>query len=55
MIGGQEQVVLGPRIRKAPVRWIEESTKPYYAGMAVVGDMEPSTLKEAIASPQTDQ
>ena len=52
----QEQIILaGPRNRRAPVRWIEESTTPYYAGMASVGDFEPNTLKEALTSPQAEK
>ena len=49
----QEQIILaGPRNRRAPVRWIDESTTPYYAGMASVGDFEPNTLKKALTSPR---
>ena len=39
-------IIAGPRKRKAPVRWIDESTTQKYAGLAAVGDIEePASLK----------
>jgi hypothetical protein len=46
--------VLGPRTRKPPVRWAEESTTSIYAGLALDPDEieEQQTYEDAIASPQ---
>ena len=39
-------IIAGPRKRKAPVRWIDESTTQKYAGLAAVGDIEePASFK----------
>jgi hypothetical protein len=51
----QDLIIHGPRIRTPVVRWIEESTTPQYAGLAAVGDIKPTTLEEALVSPQADQ
>jgi hypothetical protein len=51
----QDLIIPVPRIRTPVVRWIEESTTPPYAGLAAVGAIEPTTLEEALASPQADQ
>ncbi len=45
----------GTRVRRPPIRWIEESTNEYYAGMATVGEFEePATFKEATTCPQAE-
>jgi hypothetical protein len=46
--------VLGPRTRKPPVRWAEESTTSIYAGLALDPDeiVKQQTYEDAIASPQ---
>jgi hypothetical protein len=46
---------LGPRKRRPPVRWADESTTGIYAGIAVDLDelVEPETYEEAIISPQS--
>lgn len=45
---------LGPRKRRPPVRWADESTTGIYAGIAMDSDelVEPETYEEAIISPQ---
>jgi hypothetical protein len=46
-------IIDDPRKRKAPVRWIDESTTQKYAGLAAVGDIEePASFKEATTNPQ---
>ncbi len=55
VVPDQNLIIQGPRNRTPVVRWIEESTRPHYASLAAVGVSEPSTLKEALASPQADQ
>jgi hypothetical protein len=46
---------LGPRKRRPPVRWADESTTGIYAGIATDPDelVEPETYEEAIISPQS--
>jgi hypothetical protein len=47
---------LGRRIRRPPVRWIDESTNKFYAKLAAVGAVEePTNFRSAMESPQADQ
>ncbi|EFX70723.1 hypothetical protein DAPPUDRAFT_327902 [Daphnia pulex] len=46
---------LGRRVRRPPVRWIDESTNKFYAKLASVGVVEePKNFKNAVESPQAD-
>jgi hypothetical protein len=49
--------ILGPRSRRPPVRWADESLTGIYAGLAVDPDelIEPLTYEDAISSPQAAQ
>ena len=47
---------LGRRIRRPPVRWIDESTNKFYAKLAAMGAVEePTNFRSAMESPQADQ
>lgn len=54
--GQTQEPSLGRRIRRPPVRWIDESTNKFYAKLAAVGAMEePTNFRSAMESPQADQ
>jgi hypothetical protein len=54
--GQTQEPSRGRRIRRPPVRWIDESTNKFYAKLAAVGAVEePTNFRSAMESPQADQ
>ena len=50
-----QELSLGPRVRRPPVRLIDESTNKFYAKLAAVGAVEePKDFKNAVESPQAE-
>jgi hypothetical protein len=54
--GQTQEPSLRRRIRRPPVRWIDESIKKFYAKLAAVGAVEePTNFRIAVESPQADR